>query len=316
MAQFVNPIYDTVFKYIMQDEKVAKVLIGSILKTRVEKITMNNNEYSAVMPNGQKVFKLDFTATIADSDGNHQLVHIEVQKALERGEIMRFREYLGVLYMDATKCTTTTEKSANNRQVKVDHPLPIHSIYILGHELGDGLKHSVMHGDNVFYDQDNNVIDLPSNNDYINGLTHKVTFVIAPLTKQNVQTKLDKLLSIFSECDRYNPKKIVEIDEFLDNSDEYRTVMRALQKASSDPQLRGNLSLEQHAWGNYVFLEDENRELKSQLAEQQNQLAEQQNQLADKDRKTARKLSAMGQSVEEIADFLAIDIATVRDYLG
>ena len=43
MAHVVNPIYDTVFKYIMQDEKVAKVLIGNILKTKVVSIQMNNN---------------------------------------------------------------------------------------------------------------------------------------------------------------------------------------------------------------------------------------------------------------------------------
>ena len=85
MAHVVNPIYDTVFKYIMQDEKVAKVLIGNILKTKVVSIQMNNNEYAAMLPDGKKVFKLDFSATILDKENQQQLVHIEVQKALDKG---------------------------------------------------------------------------------------------------------------------------------------------------------------------------------------------------------------------------------------
>ncbi len=129
MAQVVNPIYDTVFKYLMQDEKVAKVLIGNILKTKVVSIQMNNNEYSAMLPDGKKMFKLDFSATILTRSGKHQLVHIEVQKALEEGEIMRFRSYLGAIYMDQTKKYLETVKDAQTKtETTVEHPLPIHSI--------------------------------------------------------------------------------------------------------------------------------------------------------------------------------------------
>jgi len=346
MAKLVNPIYGTVFKYIMQDEKVAKVLIGNILKTRVETVQMNNNEYSALLPTGQKVFKLDFTATILDSKNHSQLVHIEVQKALEDGEIMRFREYLGAIYMDATKCMKEKVRTYSNKEKIVEHPLPIHSIYILGHELGDGLKYSVMHGDNVFHDDEGNVINIPDSNDYINGLTHRVTFVIAPLTKKNVKTHLDKLLTIFSECDPKNPQHMIDIDEFYDDSDDYRILMKALEKASADKQLRGNLSLEQHAWRNYMNLELENKDLKGmvseqkkqmqeqqrqmdeqqrqmdeqqrQMDEQQRQMQEQQRQMDAKDsqlRNIVKTLSLMGKSISEIADLMAVDEDTVKRYL-
>ena len=202
MAQVVNPIYDTVFKYLMQDEKVAKVLIGNILKTKVVSIQMNNNEYSALLPDGKKIFKLDFSATILDRSGRHQLVHIEVQKALEEGEIMRFRSYLGAIYMDETKKYQETVKNPKTKiETVVEQPLPIHSIYILGHELGD-------------------IIQVPDNSDYINGLTHTVIFVIAPLIKKNVKTHLDRLLTIFS--DTAPNSKFIELDEYYDNSEDYR----------------------------------------------------------------------------------------------
>ena len=300
MAHVVNPIYDTVFKYIMQDEKVAKVLIGNILKTKVVSIQMNNNEYAAMLPDGKKVFKLDFSATILDKLGKQQLVHIEVQKALEEGEIMRFRHYLGAIYMDATKkYQETITNPKTNEKITVEHPLPIHTIYILGHELGSGLSNSVMHGENIFKDQDGNVIQIPENNDYINGLTHTVTFVIAPLTKKNVKTHLDRLLSIFSDCEPN--KEEIEIDEYFDDSDDYRTLMKALQKASVDKQLRGNLELEQYEWAKQTKLMKNNAELRAQLSQQQEQFFQKDAQLS-----AAIKALSATNSAEQIAKILDV----------
>ena len=307
MAHVVNPIYDTVFKYIMQDEKVAKVLIGNILKTKVVSIQMNNNEYAAMLPDGKKVFKLDFSATILDKLGKQQLVHIEVQKALEEGEIMRFRHYLGAIYMDATKkYQETITNPKTNEKITVEHPLPIHTIYILGHELGSGLSNSVMHGENIFKDQDGNLIQIPENNDYINGLTHTVTFVIAPLTKKNVKTHLDRLLSIFSDCEPN--KEEIEIDEYFDDSDDYRTLMKALQKASVDKQLRGNLELEQYEWAKQTKLMKNNAELRAQLSQQQEQLSQQQEQLFQKDAQLSAAIKALSatNSAEQIAQILNV----------
>ena len=331
MAQVVNPIYDTVFKYLMQDEKVAKVFIGNILKTKVVSIQMNNNEYSALLPDGKKVFKLDFSATILDKSGKHQLVHIEVQKALEEGEIMRFRAYLGAIYMDETKKYQETVKNPKTKtETILEHPLPIHSIYILGHELGDGLQHSVMLGENVFKDQDGNIIKIPTNNDYINGLTHTVTFVIAPLTKKNVKTHLDKLLTIFSDTEPNS--KVIELDEYYDDSEDYRTIMRVLQKASADKQLRGDLDLEQYAWNNQLKMERRAQELQgridemgaqlsqqeAQLSQQEAQLSQQEAQLSQQKAQLTAAIKALSatSSAAQIAQILNIGQEQVEEILG
>ena len=300
MAHVVNPIYDTVFKYIMQDEKVAKVLIGNILKTKVVSIQMNNNEYAAMLPDGKKVFKLDFSATILDKAGKQQLVHIEVQKALEEGEIMRFRHYLGAIYMDATKkYQEIISNPKTNEQITVEHPLPIHTIYILGHTLGDGLSESVMHGENIFKDQDGNIIQIPENNDYINGLTHTVTFVIAPLTKKNVKTHLDRLLSIFSDCEPN--KEEIEIDEYFDDSDDYRTLMKALQKASVDKQLRGNLELEQYEWAKQTKLMRRNIELQGMVDAKEKQLLQKDAQLSQKDAQLSQQQAQLSAAIKALS---------------
>jgi hypothetical protein len=190
-----------------------------------------------------------------------------------------------------------------------------------------------MHGENIFKDQDGNVIQIPENNDYINGLTHTVSFVIAPLTKNNVKTHLDRLLSIFSDCGPN--KKEIEIDEYFDDSDDYRTLMKALQKASVDKQLRGNLELEQYEWAKQTKLIKRNLELQSmvdekekqlsqknaqlsqqqaQLSQQQEQLSQQQEQLSQKDAQLSVAIKALSvtNSAEQIAQILNVSKSQVE----
>ncbi len=44
--QIANPIYDVVFKYMMEDAKVAKLLISSIINEEVEKLKFRPQEFS------------------------------------------------------------------------------------------------------------------------------------------------------------------------------------------------------------------------------------------------------------------------------
>ena len=44
MAKVCNPIYDTVFKYLMEDERVAKVLLGGILNKKIVAVEIKGHE--------------------------------------------------------------------------------------------------------------------------------------------------------------------------------------------------------------------------------------------------------------------------------
>ena len=41
-----NPIYDSVFKYIMEDERIAKTILSALLKKEVVHVTVRPHEYS------------------------------------------------------------------------------------------------------------------------------------------------------------------------------------------------------------------------------------------------------------------------------
>ena len=45
--QIANPIYDVVFKYLMEDSKIAKLLISSIIKQEIEIMDFLPQEFIA-----------------------------------------------------------------------------------------------------------------------------------------------------------------------------------------------------------------------------------------------------------------------------
>ena len=46
MAIIANPIYDSVFKFLLEDNRVARILLSALLKREVREVQMRRNEYS------------------------------------------------------------------------------------------------------------------------------------------------------------------------------------------------------------------------------------------------------------------------------
>ncbi|RQD65470.1 hypothetical protein [Desulfonatronovibrio magnus] len=94
-----NPIYDAVFKYLMDDLPVARVIISTIIGQEVEELEFKQRERSAQVASlGVTIFRLDFSAVIKTADGERKNVLIEIQKADNADDIARFRRYLAENY--------------------------------------------------------------------------------------------------------------------------------------------------------------------------------------------------------------------------
>ena len=77
-----NPIYDTVFKRMMENERVAKFFISTLLEQTIEAIEVKPQEFTYTDElAGLAVFRLDFIATIKTETGEYKKVLIEIQKA-------------------------------------------------------------------------------------------------------------------------------------------------------------------------------------------------------------------------------------------
>ena len=109
--RIANPMYDAAFKYLMDDQAAARLLVGAVLGEEVVSLEALPQERAArsspaaapgESPSGEMltVRRVDFAATVRTATGERLRVLVEVQKARFTDEVMRFREYLGRHYAD------------------------------------------------------------------------------------------------------------------------------------------------------------------------------------------------------------------------
>ena len=202
-----NPIYDVVFKRLMENDKVAKFFIGTLLEETIESVEVKPQEFTYTDKlAGLSVFRLDFIATIKPELGESKKILIEIQKAKNQIDLMRFRNYLAEQYKK--------EDSINDEIVI----LPITTIYILGFKLPE-ISSSCIKVERNYKDLvDKKLIDTRS--DFVEKLTHDSFIVQVERITDRYQTKLDKLLSIFEQKNFIDDKKIMkEFNHSIDNED-------------------------------------------------------------------------------------------------
>ena len=103
--EIANPIYDAVFKYLMEDTRAAKVLISHLSGFEIESLEFKPTEHRIDRVGGRDftVCRMDFAARVKTKQGP-KLILIEIQKAKFPTDIMRFRRYLGSQYSNPENC--------------------------------------------------------------------------------------------------------------------------------------------------------------------------------------------------------------------
>ena len=146
--------------------------------------------YTNVRQTRISLFRIDFSAKIRNAAGEEHLVLIELQKTWLSTETLRFRQYLGAQYL-------------NNENVPEDgnpggYGLPIISIYILGHKLGD-LQEPVVYVRRRYLDYENNIIEGGVPDPFIESLTHDSIIVQLPYLKGRTRNHLERILCVFDQ---------------------------------------------------------------------------------------------------------------------
>ena len=229
-----NPIYDVVFKFLMEDERTAKFFIGTLLDETIEHVTVKPQEYVYTdQLAGLAVFRLDFIATIKSQSGEFKKVLVEIQKAKNSIDLMRFRNYLGEQYKK--------EDEIDGQKIS----LPIVTIYLLGFNLSE-IETPVLKVNRQYIDLiSHEVINRKS--DFIEKLTHDCFVVQLGRIQGKVQTKLDKLLSIFEQNYFVETNTVKEYNYVIDNEDIKRMVDN-LHYVGTEPTEKKKIEDEKEAW--------------------------------------------------------------------
>ena len=318
MTIIANPIYDAVFKFLMEDKKVAKIFLSALLKKDIIDLEMRRHEYTSMEHTRISLFRIDFSAKIRENDGAEHLVLIELQKTWLITETLCFRQYLGTQYLNKENIIEEKNEHGQRRT----YGLPIISIYILGHPLGN-LTEPVFYVPRRYLDYDDN--PLPSPDPFIESLTHDSIIVQIPFLTGRTRNRLERLLSVFDqEYRQADSEHYLEInDEHLD--DEVKCVVHRLLKAAAAPNVRRAMEIEDEILSEIedrdttIMMKNKEIEQKEQLIEQKEQVIEQKEQVIEQKEQVIRSMIKMlcknGTSIEEISKQLSMPVELIKQYI-
>lgn len=308
MINVANPIYDIVFKYLMEDERIARTILSALLQKDIVKVEVRPHEYSNTKRDTLSVFRIDFGATIREADGSEHLILIELQKTWLPTETLRFRQYLGVQYESPRNIVSDSDDQ---------YAIPMVAVYLLGHKVGD-IEEPVLYVRHRSYDYNGQEVTKGLPNPFIDSLTHDSIIVQIPRLHGKINNRLDEVLSIFDQTRKSKlSQQILNIDDSLYPEDdiEMQRILRRLLMAATDAEMRMDMNVEDEYFSIIEQRDTDILQKDRRIAEQNVEIAAKNEQLSQKDellRKSIMLLAKAGLSPEAIAENLNINIDTVR----
>lgn len=292
-----NPLYDAVFKYLMEDDRIAKTILTALLKKKVIDVKIRRNEYANLTRRESiSMFRIDFAATVLDEDNKPHLMLVELQKTWLPTETLRFRRYLALL-----------QYNNEENMLKEEHEkyaIPMVAIYLLGHRVGK-IEEPVIYVNHHAYNYDGKKVEEGIPDPFVESLQHDSIIVQIPLLHGRVNNRLEKVLCLFDQTNVADNKKVIKVDDKQfegDNDMEY--IVRRLQSAAADPDMRYQMNAED--------------EFFKELEARDSLIMEKDGQLKEKDEMLRKMITGMlenGMSLDDIAKMLNKTVDEVKQIL-
>ena len=347
-----NPIYDVVFKYLMQNQRVARLLIGRITGLAVQSLTVSPQETAVRRTAGAPerdlpltLLRMDFAARVRTADGGERQVLIEIQKANAPTVIERFRRYLG--QQIGSRDNILTHPSGRTEAV------PIVTIYLLGYALDDLSEETVIDVCPRVTERRTGR-ELAASHPLVEGIHHRSHIIQIPRLASRRRDELERVLAIFDQGlvkgNGRGDAHVLTIEEG-EYPAECGFVLRQLREAMAEEEVRRTMEGEDLLLRDSMLLarqvehrdrlvaqerqraqraeraqrqaEQERRQAEQERrqAERAQQQAEQERRQAEQERRVLlaqaiRRLHGLGQDAEAIAAALAVDADEVRRVLS
>ena len=337
--EIANPIYDAAFKYLMQDDRSARLLVGRIAGLEVESLEVRAQEAARPRerPAGEAtgaaeaaqsplaLFRLDFAARVRQPDGSQRQVLIEIQKTNAPTAVERFRAYLGEQM--CSQANVITHESGWREAV------PIVTIYLLGYDLGVS--------DEAVLDvcprvtERSTGVELDAGHPFFAGIHHRSHVVQIRRLGGRRRDAVERVLSIFDQGEarvEVGGVHILSVDE-SSYPRECAAMLRRLHRAAADAEVRrfmdgeDRLMLDSISWGMQAEYhrqraeraEEETARLEQEAARLEQEAArleQEKTRLEQTMARSIRHLHARGADAAEIAGALGIEPDDVRRVLA
>ncbi len=291
-----NPIYDVIFKYLVEDKLSAMALISLVIDKNVVEIDFLPQENVVSGNKGFSVIRLDFIAILSDENGKREKILIEVQKSKKIEDIPRFRSYLASNY------------NKQNSKFGKSEILPITCIYFLGY--ATKVNNQVVVNRRNFVDAiDNKPVE--NTDRFMELLTHSTYLIyINNLKKGALDHALIQLLTLFDQnkIKSKEMKYLLESDAFEHTEDpRVKLVLNRLQQAALEEEL---LAKAQREYDLDATIEDAMNSLMGEIEEERRQKEEERRQKEDersqKEEERSQKEEERRQKEEALKELAAL----------
>ncbi|MEA3443425.1 MAG: hypothetical protein U9R19_01720, partial [Bacteroidota bacterium] len=195
--RLLNPIYDTVFKYLMEDIEIAKGLISTIIEQEVIELIPAPQEQTSTKVSVKyarlEIQHLDYVAHIKtinnDGSESYDKVIIEVQKSPFAPAIGRFRKYLAEKYKNISVI-----KTGKGEEKKY---LPLKTIYLIEKTFNKNLP-CVLKRNSQYIDVLSKTEYLGKKDEFVELLTHEAWFIQIDELPKDLKNTITRLLSLFT----------------------------------------------------------------------------------------------------------------------
>ena len=305
--KLANPIYDAVFKYLMEDTEIARRFLARIIDEEIVEISLRPQEYSGTSPKHElTLFRLDFKATIKlkkeekkkkdkNWQANHKTVLIELQKAKQVEDLGRFRRYLGDNYR---KTDEITLPDGSKNQVE----LPIVTIYFLGFPMPP-VETSALKINRIYTDLITHQV-LNVKTKFVELLTHDCFVILISKLPPKERSELERILKVFNQSyAMYGDNKFLEISEEEIKGDELlEMVAKRLRKGAMDEELLREIEIEEEVDEMIDQYIREMEDLKERIKKRDEKIKQRDENLKQKDVSLKQKDESLKQKDEKIQE--------------
>ncbi len=319
--EIANPIYDVVFKYLLEDNKVAKIFLSAVTGLDIIHLEFLPQELSVDAEKSKQkrpittaltlsVYRLDFSAKIRQADGSEKIILIEIQKSKFTNESMRFRKYLGKQYMNENFFQWVSDVAGK----RYKSGIPILPLYFLGERLEGFEGIPIINVDRVIRDRYTREV-IGEKNHFIDALFHQGIVINIPALSKKRRDELELLLSVFDQENRQENHHIMNVKE-IDFPEKFRPIIRRLQAAAQEKEVRDIMTVEDDFISELNEYENRIAEANKQKEGERQQKEEERRQKEEERRQKAeaiKLLLRLGMDKAEIAQHLDIPLQTIPD---
>ncbi|TAD99257.1 MAG: hypothetical protein EAZ97_09205 [Bacteroidetes bacterium] len=286
-----NPIYDSVFKYLLEDLDIARDFLSLIIKEEIVYLEVKPQESTLEMLDYKlSVFRLDFKATIKTENGEYKKLLIELQKAKKLFDVMRFRRYLGENYRKKDQIINENGKA-------VEVPLPIITIYFLSFEL-ESVPFPVLKVARLYEDVVRGTTTDILQEEFVALLTHESYMIQIPRLRKTLQSRLEKILTIFDQSYIFERDKQFLTYKLKEEDHLLKKMVNRLLRAASDEELRNQMDFEEELEG---VIHQQLREHTENLRIKEQELLVKQQIISEKDQVLAEKDQVLTEKLQELS---------------